>query len=87
MPTISRFHGIDIVMYFNDHAPPHFHAFHGDDEVLIEWLPTPRVYRGALSKVALKDVLHWAALHTAELEEDWNRARAGQPLDQIAPLP
>jgi hypothetical protein len=87
MPTISRFHGIDIVIYFNDHVPAHFHAFHGDEEALIEWRPMPRVYRGALPKGALKDVLKWAALHAAELDDDWNRARAGQALDQIPPLP
>ena len=26
MPVISRFYGIIIAMYFNDHNPPHFHA-------------------------------------------------------------
>jgi hypothetical protein len=30
VPTISRFHGIDIEMYFNDHGSPHFHAFYAD---------------------------------------------------------
>jgi len=27
MPTISWFYGIAIRMFYNDHAPPHFHAF------------------------------------------------------------
>ena len=26
MPTISRFFGISIAMYFDDHGFPHFHA-------------------------------------------------------------
>ncbi len=26
MPTISSFYGILIRMFFNDHAPPHFHV-------------------------------------------------------------
>jgi Domain of unknown function (DUF4160) len=26
MPTICRFLGIIVTMYYNDHAPPHFHA-------------------------------------------------------------
>jgi hypothetical protein len=30
MPTISRFFGIVIAMYFDDHGPPHFHARHAD---------------------------------------------------------
>ncbi|MDQ3934427.1 MAG: DUF4160 domain-containing protein [Actinomycetota bacterium] len=30
MPTISRFFGIVIAMFFDDHGPPHFHARHAD---------------------------------------------------------
>lgn len=29
VPTISTFMGITITMYFDDHAPPHFHAREG----------------------------------------------------------
>jgi hypothetical protein len=29
MPTISRFFGILIQMYFDDHNPPHFHVKYG----------------------------------------------------------
>ena len=36
MPELSRFYGIIIRMYFADHAPPHFHAFYGDEEVVID---------------------------------------------------
>jgi len=32
LPELSRFFGIIIAMYYNDHAPPHFHAKYGDDE-------------------------------------------------------
>jgi hypothetical protein len=28
VPTISRFFGISIAMFFDDHGPPHFHARH-----------------------------------------------------------
>ncbi len=30
MPEISRFSGIIIYMYFNDHDPPHLHAKYND---------------------------------------------------------
>lgn len=36
MPEISRFYGIVIRMFFDDHNPPHFHAIYGDYEVLID---------------------------------------------------
>jgi len=36
MPEISRFFGIVIKMFFDDHNPPHFHAEYGGDVALIE---------------------------------------------------
>lgn len=35
MPEISRFYGITIYMFFNDHAPPHFHTKYGAFEATI----------------------------------------------------
>ncbi len=35
MPTISMFYGIKIMMYFNEHNPPHFHAKYNEFKVLI----------------------------------------------------
>lgn len=29
MPEITRFEGIIIQMFYNDHAPPHFHVDYG----------------------------------------------------------
>ncbi|MDH5564731.1 MAG: DUF4160 domain-containing protein, partial [Nitrospirota bacterium] len=36
MPEISRFFGIVIKMFFDDHKPPHFHAEYGSDLALID---------------------------------------------------
>ena len=36
MHEISRFYGIIIRMFWDDHNPPHFHAAYGDDEVLVD---------------------------------------------------
>jgi len=33
MPELSRFFGIIIRMDFDDHPPPHFHAFYGEHEI------------------------------------------------------
>jgi Domain of unknown function (DUF4160) len=35
MPEISRFSGIAIKMFFDDHNPPYFHVEHGGDLTLI----------------------------------------------------
>jgi hypothetical protein len=45
MPTISRFYGILIQMYFGDHVPPHFHALYAEFEALID-IRTFEVIRG-----------------------------------------
>lgn len=33
MPEISRFFGIVIRMFFNDHQPAHFHAVYGEKKL------------------------------------------------------
>jgi hypothetical protein len=86
MPRISQFHGVSIYMYYSDHPPPHFHAMHGDDEAVIAIAP-PALHQGDLPRSALKKVLKWAALHQAALLDNWRLAQAGQPLNQIPPLP
>ena len=85
MPELSRFFGIIIRMYWNDHEPPHFHALYGDHEALIS-LADFSIYRGELPKRAIALVIEWAALHREELNEDWRKARELEPLNPIAPL-
>jgi hypothetical protein len=51
MPTISAFYGILIRMFFNDHAPPHFHARYGEFEATID-LGTLQVRQGQLPRRA-----------------------------------
>jgi len=85
MPELSRFFGIVIRMFYSDHEPAHFHAIYREYEALIE-IETLSVFRGSLPRRALALVLEWAALHRAELREDWQRARNGETLNQIEPL-
>ena len=35
MPEISRFFGMVMAMYYNDHAPPHFHVRYGKQKAVI----------------------------------------------------
>ncbi len=85
MPEISRFYGIIIAMYFNDHPPPHFHAVYGSDEAQIRIDP-PGLIRGHLPPRALSMVIEWASLHVEELMENWAQIRHGQPYDKIEGL-
>ena len=85
MPCVSRFYGIAIYLYYKDHAPPHFHAIYGDNEVMIE-ITTGTVLAGNIPKRAAKLVQEWRTLHQAALEVDWDLAVSGQPLNPVPPL-
>ncbi|MCU0596675.1 MAG: DUF4160 domain-containing protein [Desulfobacterota bacterium] len=85
MPEISRFFGILIKMFFDDHNPPHFHAEYGGDVALIGILNLS-VFSGRLPPRAMGLVIEWATIHQQELLNDWDRARAQQDLLKIAPL-
>jgi len=85
MPQISRFFGIVVTMFYNDHPPPHFHARYGADQILIE-IEDLAILHGSLPPRALGLVMEWAALHKAQLLENWHLARAQAPLKSIEPL-
>lgn len=85
MPTISRFLGIAIAMYFDDHGHPHFHARHADGEAKVR-VDNLEVIDSTLGRRELRLVLGWAELHQPELQENWRRARAGETLRPIEPL-
>ena len=84
MPEISRFLGIVIGMYYNDHAPPHFHAYYGGFAITVRI--SDGVVEGRFPRRALNLVLEWYALHRDELQEDWDLARERKPLRSIDPL-
>jgi hypothetical protein len=85
VPTISRFHGISIQMFFKEHGLPQFHARYGDRTGVFTVQPVARV-RGELPRREERLVREWARLHSGELMRNWERARADQPLVPIPPL-
>ncbi len=85
MPEISRFLGIVIKMFFDDHNPPHFHAEYGNEMALIG-IRTLAVFSGRLPPRVLGLVVEWATLHQNELFDNWEKAKAQETLSRIAPL-
>ncbi|MBH1989195.1 MAG: DUF4160 domain-containing protein [Myxococcaceae bacterium] len=85
MPTISSFYGIMIQIFWGDHSPPHFHAFYGEFEVLVD-IATLEVIEGAMPRRALALVLEWAFLHRVELMENWELCKQKQTPKKIKPL-
>ena len=85
MPEISRFFGIIIKMFWDDHNPPHFHAEYGENRAQIE-ISTLSIFFGSLPPRVMGLVIEWATLHQQELFADWERVRAHRELQKIVPL-
>lgn len=85
MPSISTFYGIVIMMFWDDHNPPHFHARYSGMNAVFD-IETLDLLRGNLSPRAAHLVREWAEDHRAELREDWRRGQNGDPFLPIAPL-
>ena len=85
MPEISRFFGIIVLMYYNDHPPPHFHVRYGGQRALVG-IESLTLLEGTLSPRVRGLVVEWASMHQEELMEDWERARRQEPLESIVPL-
>lgn len=85
MPEISRFYGIIVRMYFNDHNPPHFHVEYQGFRALYE-IQTLDILEGSLPKRAHALVLEWASLHKGELLKNWERAVVPEAMEKIEPL-
>lgn len=72
-------------MYYNDHAPPHFHARYGGYEIRVD-IQSGEIMSGSFPQAARKHVLEWLDLHRPELMEDWELAKERKPLEEIEPL-
>jgi hypothetical protein len=85
MPEISRFYGIAIRMYYDEHLPPHFDAGYGEHQAVVA-VRTLGIVALRLPSRALGLVIKWASLHHDELLAEWRKAANLQPLGKIAPL-
>ena len=85
MPEISRFFGIIIFMYFDEHNPPHFHAKYGENRAVLS-IQELKVLEGRLPKRALSLVLEWANEHRNELLNNWNSLQTTGDYSKIDPL-
>jgi Domain of unknown function (DUF4160) len=85
MPEISRFFGIIIRMYIEDHNPPHFHAFYNEHKALFSIGPLELI-EGELPPRIHGIVIEWASMHKGELLDNWNRLLKEQKPKKIKPL-
>ena len=85
MPELSRFLGMIISIYFEDHNPPHFHVAYNENEAVIS-INDLQVIKGSLPSRVLGLVIEWADLHKTELMENWNSVKENGKFTKIAPL-
>jgi hypothetical protein len=85
MPTISWFYGISIRMFFNDHAPPHFHAFYGRHEARVS-VETGEIIGGGLPPTQRRLVHTWTLRYREALLTDWVLVRDARAPERIPGL-
>ena len=86
MPTISTFYGIAILMFADDHNPPHFHVRYSGSRAMFR-IADMQIIAGSLPPRAVGFVLDWARDHQAELMENWRLCALRSQPNKIAPLP
>lgn len=83
MPEISRFMGMVIQMYYDDHDISHLHVRMGDMRCKLDL--DGNLLHGNLPLSKLHILRRWIRLHNKELSENWNRIKNGQQLKSMEP--
>lgn len=68
MPEISRFFGIRVEMFYDDHLPPHFHARYEGPRAA--FMLDGSLMEGLFTAQAQRLIREWSARFPAELAEN-----------------
>jgi len=71
-------------MYYDDHNPPHFHAYYNKEEAIFTL--DGKLLKGKFPKKQLKLIEAWSIIHKKELEADWLLCENNEELFTIQPL-
>lgn len=82
MAFISRFFGIVIKMYYNEHNPPHFHADYQGFRAVFD-IKTGEKITGKFPVKAEKIINEWALQRKTELLHNWDRTQEGKTFRRI----
>jgi hypothetical protein len=85
MPVISTFFGIVIRMFYREHGVPHFHAEYQGQQATFTF-DGEHLAGGLQSRTARQLIRDWSLARRTELDANWKRMKAGEPLERIAPL-
>ena len=84
MAEISRFYGIIISMFGNEHNPPHFHIKYGHYKAV--YTMKNGVIKGEIPVNVVKKVIEWVEIHHDELTQNWELIQSGKDANKIEPL-
>ena len=84
MPEISRFFGIVIKMFYDDHNPPHFHAEYEYKATFS--IETGQMIQGDFPQNKAFLITAWSIIHQVELLKNWNLLVKGLPPKKIKRL-
>jgi Domain of unknown function (DUF4160) len=82
MARVATVDGIQIVFFFDEHPPPHFHAEYAEYQAMID-IETLRVIEGGLPRPQTRKVLAWAKTRKSELLDAWFSCRSDMPPGKI----
>lgn len=85
MPEISRFYGIIIKMFSDEHNPPHFHAEYAEERATFS-IETGQMIQGNISQNRAALITAWAIIHKNELLKNWDTLADGSGAKKINPL-
>jgi len=83
MPEISRFMGMVIQLYYDDHLVPHIHVRQAESRCRIDL--NGILLDGNISLPKLHIIKRWISLHHSELLKNWKRIRNGKQPERIEP--
>jgi hypothetical protein len=70
MPSLAIVEGASILMYANDHPPPHFHVLFAEHRAVID-IRTLKLTRGELPRAKLRTIIKWATPRRVQLLQVW----------------
>lgn len=87
LPTVCESGGMRILLYFDDHDPPHFHIV-GEDraEVHINYEQDGFYKAGKLSAKKERMIKDWIDEYYDDIMKAWNLCREFQDPGKIPPL-
>ncbi|MCJ2014478.1 DUF4160 domain-containing protein [Methylobacterium sp. J-076] len=83
MPVVAELDGVRIMLYANEHPPPHFHAWFAEHRAVID-IETLTVTEGFLPVAKRKKVLRWAATRQDALRRAFIQATSQEKVEPIA---